>query len=83
MQGLKQPWAFWAPRLGPSLAILDHVKVSGSYSSASWAKLELSQAMLGHVRSYMSDFCWAMWLVLHPKMLSLQQDQNFKWVSAS
>ena len=37
------------PRLGRSLAILDHVKVSGSYSPASWAKLELSQAMLGHV----------------------------------
>ena len=36
------------PRLGPSLAILDHV---GSYSSASWARLELSQAMLGHVEA--------------------------------
>ena len=39
------------PRLGPSLAILDHVKVSGSYSSASRAKLELSQAILSHVEA--------------------------------
>ena len=27
------------PRLGPSLAILGPVKVSGSYSSASWGKV--------------------------------------------
>ena len=34
MQGSKQ---FWAQ--GPSLAILGPVKVSGSYSSASWGKV--------------------------------------------
>ena len=28
-------------------------------------------------------FCSAMLLVLHPKMLSPQQDQDFEWFSAS
>ena len=28
-------------------------------------------------------FCSAMLLVLHPEMLSPQQEQDFKWVSAS
>ena len=28
-------------------------------------------------------FCSAMLFVLHPEMLSPQQDQDFKWVSAS
>ena len=36
MQGSKQ---HFRPRLGPSLAILGPVKVSGSYSSASWGKV--------------------------------------------
>ena len=45
------------PRLGPSLAILDHVKVSGSYNSVSWAKLLLSQAMFGHVEAICPIFC--------------------------
>ena len=36
MQGLKQ---HFGPRLGPSLAILGPVKVSGSYSPASYGKV--------------------------------------------
>ena len=40
----------WAPDW-VKFGYLGPVKVSGSYSSASWAKLELSQAMSGHVEA--------------------------------
>ena len=67
MRGSKQ---HVGPRLGPSLAILGPVKVSGSYSSASggkvggsWGQVGLSgghvEAKLGYVMScwsYTSDF---------------------------
>ena len=67
MQGSRQ---HFGPRLGPSLAILDPAKVSGSDSSAPWGKVGGSwgqfglsggrvQAKLGYVMlcwSYMSDF---------------------------
>ena len=58
------------------------MKGSGSYSSASWTKLELNQAMLGHVEAIGQVYLWAMWLVLRSKCPP-QQDQDFKWVSAS
>ena len=78
MQGSKQ---HFGPRLGPSLAILGPVKVSGSYSTASWGKVGGSWGQVGlsggHVEAKLGyvmlklyvRFCSAMLLVLHPEML--------------
>ena len=82
-----------------SLAILGPVKVSGSYSSASCGKLgdledklgyrevmlKLRWAMLCHVEAICQILFGhvGMLVVLHPEMPSPQQDQDFKWVSAS
>ena len=92
MQGSKQ---HFGPRLGPNFI---PVKVSGSYSSASWGKVGGSwgqvglsgghvQANLGYAMicwSYMSDFLRpCCWFCI--QTCSPQQDSrtNFQWVSAS
>ena len=79
--GLGELWTHWAQigakfgHLGPCQGIW-----------GSWGQLRLSG---GHVEAKLGDvmlkpyvrLCSAMFLVLRPEMLSLQQDQDFKWVS--
>ena len=69
---------FWG-RWGRSLAILGPVEVPGSYSSASCGKVGSQVGLCYVMLKLYVRFCSAMFLVL----LSPQQDQDFKWVSAS
>ena len=75
-----QVWPSWALEatamlLGAKLGDLEGKLVSGGHV----------EAKLGYVMMLKLYFrlCWAMLLVLRPEMLSLQQGQDFKWVSAS
>ena len=83
MQGWKQ---HFGPRLEPSLAILGPVKVSGGYSYASWSKVGGSWGQVG-----LSEVVFKVsWKILFGHFVAFaarnalpQQDQDFKWVSAS
>ena len=77
MKGLKQLWVF-----SPQIFNQAWPCLSGSYGSASWAKLELSQAMLGHVEAICPVFVGHV-VGFASKDAFPQQDQDFKWVSAS
>ena len=95
MQGSRQDFG---PRLGkvwPPWALLRYLEAIALLLGAKWGDLEgklgylevmlkLSWAMLRYVllKLYVR-FCSAMLLVLHPEMLSRQQDQDFKKVFAS
>ena len=70
MQGWKE---HFGTRLGPSLAIVGPVKVSGGYSYASWGKVGVLRASWAIGRSCSSPvgvFCSAILLLLQPEMLS-------------
>ena len=82
-------------KVWPSWALLKYLEATALLFGAKLGDLEgklgyrevmfkLSWAMLCYVMLKLHvRFCSAMLLVLHPKMPSPQQDQDFKWVSVS